>query len=173
MIIDYTYFTGLLSVGLCPDTGAPSMTQDVDRERIQSYIDVYERVYLNKILGEEMYGQFTDYLNSRQNSKDKEPGEPATIEKWEKLYILLSEKYSPIACYVFFKYVAEGNYSVTRSGTVTSADDDAVSPEVLQIRAWNDMVSYNQRVYRLLQEKEYEGVRFSAGMIQKINSLGI
>ena len=38
-------------------------------------------------------------------------------------------------------------------GTVTSADGDAVSPQVLQIRAWNDMVNMNKRVYKLLQGK--------------------
>ena len=150
MIIDYTYFTGLLSIGLSPDTGAPSTTRDAEREKIEYYITVYEREYLRKILGENMCGEFIDYLNSEEDN----------VDKWEKLLALLSEKYSPIACYIFFKYIKEGNYSVTRVGTVTSADDDAVSPMVIQMRAWNDMVDMNKRVYQLLQADEYEGVRF-------------
>ena len=163
MIIDYTYFTGLLSIGLSPDTGAPSTTRDAEREKIEYYITVYEREYLRKILGENMSSEFIDYLNSEEDN----------VDKWEKLLALLSEKYSPIACYIFFKYIKEGNYSVTRVGTVTSADDDAVSPMVIQMRAWNDMVDMNKRVYQLLQADEYEGVRFDPSMICRINSMGI
>ena len=163
MIIDYTYFTGLLSIGLSPDTGAPSTTRDAEREKIEYYIMVYEREYLRKILGENMCSEFIDYLNSEEDN----------VDKWEKLLALLSEKYSPIACYIFFKYIKEGNYSVTRVGTVTSADDDAVSPMVIQIRAWNDMVDMNKRVYQLLQADEYEGVRFDPSMICRINSMGL
>lgn len=163
MIIDYTYFTGLLSIGLSPDTGAPSTTRDAEREKIEYYIMVYEREYLRKILGGNMCSEFIDYLNSKEDN----------VDKWEKLLALLSEKYSPIACYIFFKYITEGNYSVTRVGTVTSADDDAVSPMVIQIRAWNDMVDMNKRVYKLLQADEYEGVRFDPSMICRINSMGI
>ena len=163
MIIDYTYFTGLLSIGLSPDTGAPSTTRDAEREKIEYYIMVYEREYLRKILGENMCSKIIDYLNSEEDN----------VDKWEKLLALLSEKYSPIACYIFFKYIKEGNYSVTRVGTVTSADDDVVSPMVIQIRAWNDMVDMNKRVYQLLQADEYEGVRFDPSMICRINSMGI
>ena len=84
MIIDYTYFTGLLSIGLSPDTGAPSTTRDAEREKIEYYIMVYEREYLRKILGENMCSEFIDYLNSEEDN----------VDKWEKLLALLSEKYS-------------------------------------------------------------------------------
>lgn len=58
-------------------------------------------------------------------------------------------------------------------GTVTSSDNDAVSPNVLQIRSWNDMVNMNKRVYRLLMDDEYKGVCFNPCMLRKINSMGI
>ena len=163
MIIDYTYFTGLLSVGIGPDTGAPSVTRKAEKDRINTYIDIYEIEYLNNILGDDVCSEFVSYLESREDS----------VEKWEKLYALLSEKYSPIACYVFFKYISERNYSVTSVGTVTSSDEDAVSPMVLQIRAWNDMVNMNKRVYELLQSVEYKGVCFNPCMLRKINIMGI
>ena len=117
-----------------------------------------------RILGEDMCKAFTDYLNSKEDSVD---------DKWDRLLAILSEKYSPIACYIFFKYIADGNYSVTNVGTVTSANGDAVSPQVLQIRAWNDMVNMNKRVYKLLQGKEYAGVCFNPCMLRKINCMGI
>lgn len=164
MIIDYKYFTGLLSVGITPDTGAPSITREAELNKIESYISVYEREYLVHILGENMCKEFVNYLNSKGDSVDN---------KWEKLLALLSEDYSPIACYVFFKYIAEGNYSVANVGTVTSADGDAVSPQVLQIRAWNDMVNMNKRVYELLQSEEYAGACFNPCMLHKINCMGI
>lgn len=62
---------------------------------------------------------------------------------------------------------------MTSVGTVTSSDEDAVSPMVLQIRAWNDMVNMNKRVYELLQSVEYKGVCFNPCMLRKINIMGI
>lgn len=168
MIIDYESFTGLLSVGINPDTGAPSITRDAELGKIESYISVYEQEYLIRILGEDMCKAFTDYLNLKEDSK-----EDSVDDKWDRLLAILSEKYSPIACYIFFKYIADDNYSVTNVGTVTSADGDAVSPQVLQIRAWNDMVNMNKRVYKLLQGKEYAGVCFNPCMLRKINCMGI
>ncbi len=128
MIIDYESFTGLLSVGINPDTGAPSITRDAELGKIESYISVYEQEYLIRILGEDMCKAFTDYLNSKEDSK-----EDSVDDKWDRLLAILSEKYSPIACYIFFKYIADGNYSVTNVGTVTSADGDAVSPQVCKL----------------------------------------
>ncbi len=55
MIIDYESFTGLLSVGINPDTGAPSITRDAELGKIESYISVYEQEYLIRILGECRY----------------------------------------------------------------------------------------------------------------------
>lgn len=163
MIIDCTYFTELLSVGISPYTGTPSITNEAETDRINAYAEIYEREYLVNILGDEMCGEFVSYIESHEDS----------VEKWEKLYALLSEKYSPIACYVFFKYISEGNYSVTSVGTVASSDEDVVSPMVLQIRAWNDMVNMNKRVYELLQSVEYKGVCFNPCMLRKINIMGI
>jgi len=163
MIIDCTYFTGLLSVGINFDAGAPSATMEAEIERIESYIDIYEIEYLNNILGDDMCSEFVSYLKNHEDS----------VEKWEVLYSLLSEKYSPIVCYVFFKYISESNYSVTSVGTVTSSDDDAVSPEILQIRAWNDMVNMNKRIYNLLLSDDYKGFCFNPCMLRKINTMGI
>ena len=98
MIIDYESFTGLLSVGINPDTGAPSITRDAELGKIESYISVYEQEYLIRILGEDMCKAFTDYLNSKEDSK-----EDSVDDKWDRLLAILSEKYSPIACYIFFK----------------------------------------------------------------------
>ena len=66
MIIDYESFTGLLSVGINPDTGAPSITRDAELGKIESYVSVYEQEYLIRILGEDMCKAFTDYLKLKR-----------------------------------------------------------------------------------------------------------
>lgn len=68
MIIDCTYFTGLLSVGIGPDTGAPSVTREAEKDRINTYIDIYEIEYLNNILGDDVCSEFVSYLESREDS---------------------------------------------------------------------------------------------------------
>lgn len=136
MIIDYTYFKGLLSIGLSPDTGAPSFTLEAERERISQFIDIYEEEYLRKLLG----GKYDEYISSIES------------EEWLPVTEYLRKDYSPIACYVFFKYVSVGNIQVTRVGSVTSAEDSVVSPMQLQIRAWNDMVVMNRHLAYVLRD---------------------
>lgn len=95
MIIDGSYFTGMLSLGIIWDIDSDSPTRIAERDNLQSYIDRYERQYLQLVLGEDMSRQFWDYLSSH-SAEDK-------IEKWDTLKEKLSEKgYSPLANYVYF-----------------------------------------------------------------------
>lgn len=167
LLIDYTDFTGILSVGISPDTGADSMTRNADKYLLESYIDVYEREYLLLILGENASREFVDYLE-RENPEEEK------AEKWEALKALLQEKVSPVACYVFFHYVGECGRSVTQTGVVkSSADDDLVSPGPLQRRAWNLMARKNIRVLDLLCGDEYDGVVFNKYMTETLNDFGL
>lgn len=136
MLIDGTYFVGPLSIGLSPDTGASSVTQMAEREKIDSFICLYEKEYLEKMLGKEVCSDFTSYCDS---GKDDD-------EYFNRLKSRLTERYSPIAGYVYFKFVSVGNYHVTNVGTVKSAGDDMRSPDPLLIRAWNDMVRCNRDI---------------------------
>lgn len=160
MLIDYTHFQGILNIGLSPDTGAPSATQEAERARINQYIEVYEKEYLVLTLGVDMYVRLMSVLNG-----DVED------EVMEELLGLLTKKYSPIACYVYFKYLSLGNSHVTRVGTVTSADDEAVSPMYHQIMAWNDMVTMNEEIGKLL--KHEKGFKPARSMYKRINDMGI
>lgn len=167
LLVSHTDFTGMLSVGLSPDTGADTLTREAETDLLDSYIDVYEREYLHDILGEKVCNEFLDYLQ-RENPEDSKE------EKWEKLKELLQVSCGPVACYVYFHYIRDCGRSVTRSGVVkSSADDEIVSPSPLQIRAWNLMASENCRVFDLLMGDEYEGVVFNKYMIESINDLGI
>ena len=66
MIIDYTYFDGILNIGLSPNIGS-SAVQIAERERIAYYIDVYEEEYLRKVLGT-LYTDFIAYLDSQDRA---------------------------------------------------------------------------------------------------------
>lgn len=135
MLIDSTYFTGMLSVGISPDTGASYVTQDAERERIEWFIQVYEKEYLKGLLGDEVCAQFELFLNGGYDSVD-----------FEKLEKRLKGKYSPVACYVYYKFVSAGNVHVTNMGCVRSAGDDIISPRSLLVRVWNEMVHMNKAI---------------------------
>lgn len=163
MLVDYSYFTGILSVGLSPDTGADSVTKDAERSILESYIEVYEKDYLDRILGEDACGDFIAYLS-----------QDIPVEKWEKLKALLKVPYSPVACYVYVHYVGECGKSVTRSGvTVSSADDGLAQPDYLQIRAWNMMARQNRRVYELVCGGDYGEIPFDPYLLETINEFGL
>lgn len=70
MIIDGSYFTGVLSFGIIWDVDSDSPTRIAERDNLQSYIDRYERQYLQLILGEDMSRQFLSYLSSH-SAEDK------------------------------------------------------------------------------------------------------
>lgn len=135
MLIDSTYFRGMLSIGLSPDTGEPSVTQEAERERIEWFIQVYEKEYLKGLLGGEVCAQFELYLDGEYDSVD-----------FDKLEKRLKGKYSPVACYVYYKFVSTGNVHVTNMGSVRSAGDDIIPPRSLLVRVWNDMVHMNKAI---------------------------
>ena len=165
LLIDRTYFTGLLGVGLSPDTGADTLTQVAERDLLDSYIDLYEREYLERILGREKCGEFVSWLSQEEPEEDG---------KWERLRDALSVPCSPVACYVYVHYVGGCGRNVTRSGVVRStADDEEAAASPLQIRAWNLMARQNLRIFELLDGEEYGVVEFDKYMLETINELGI
>lgn len=149
MIIDGSYFTGLLSLGIIWDIDDDSITRKAERDNLQSYIDLYERGFLRMVLGKSMSREFIEYLLSGKND----------IDKWERLKEKLSSKgYSPIANYVYFHYVRRCGVVQTPVGTVYASDDKKADPNPLLISAWNNMVQMNEDLYDFLESnKEYNG----------------
>ena len=165
MIIDGSYFTGLLSLGIIWDIDDDSITRRAERDNIQSYIDLYEKKFLRMVLGKSMSREFIEYLLSGKND----------VDKWEKLKEKLSIKgYSPIANYVHFHYVRRCGVVQTPVGTVYASDDKKADPNPLLISAWNNMVQMNEDLYDFLESnKEYGGFVFNTTMLECINGLGI
>lgn len=165
MIIDGSYFTGVLSLGIIWDVDDDSPTRTAERDNLQSYIYLYERKYLRLVLGKSMSREFIEYLSSGKND----------VSKWEVLKDKLSIKgCSPIANYVYFHYVRRCGVKQTPVGTVYASGDEKENPNVLLVSAWNDMVCMNEDLYDFLEsDKEYDGFNFNSTMIECINGMGI
>lgn len=165
MIIDGSYFTGILSLGIIWDIDDDSITRRAERDNIQSYIDLYEKKYIRMILGKSMSREFIGYLSSNKND----------VSKWEFLKKKLSIKgYSPLANYVYFHYVRRCGIKQTPVGTVYASDDKMANPNTLLISAWNDMVQMNEEIYDFLKsDEEYKEFIFNSTMLERINGMGI
>ena len=165
MIIDGSYFTGILNIGIIWDIDNDSPTRMAERGNLQSYIDLYEREYLRLVLGESMSRKFIEYLSSKEDK----------VDKWEKLKDKLSfREYSPVANYVYFHYVRRCGIKQTPVGTVYASGDEKANPNILLVSAWNDMVQMNKDLYEFLKsDKEYEGFSFNCAMLEYINGMGI
>jgi hypothetical protein len=165
MIIDGSYFTGVLSLGIIWDIDDDSITRKAERDNLQSYIDLYEKKYLRMVLGKSMSREFIEYLSSGKDD----------VGKWESLKEKLSVRgYSPVANYVYFHYVRRCGIKQTPVGTVYASDDKKANPNVLLVSAWNDMVCMNEDLYDFLKsDKEYAGFNFNTTMIECINEMGI
>lgn len=165
MIIDGSYFTGVLSLGIIWNIDDDSITRNAERDNLQSYIDLYEKKYLRMVLGKSMSREFIEYILSGDND----------VDKWEKLKEKLSNKgYSPVANYVYFHYVRRCVIKQTPVGTVYASGDEKANPNILLVSAWNDMVQMNKDLYDFLEsDKEYEGFSFNCTMLECINGMGI
>lgn len=159
MIIDHTYFTGMLGIGSCIGCGSPSATAEAEYSRIRQFIDIYEEEYLRMLLG----GMYDDFMC----------GLGVDGGKWSAVYDFLRRDYSPVACYVFFKYVSVGNVEVTRTGSVLGAGDDVASPMQLQVRVWNDMVAMSRKACVLIGAVTGTEWRCDGVLLERINDMGI
>ena len=66
MIIDGSYFTGILNIGIIWDIDNDSPTRIAERDNLQSYIDLYEREYLRLVLGESMSRKFMNIFHQKK-----------------------------------------------------------------------------------------------------------
>lgn len=167
MIIDNTYFTGILSIGLNYATGADDVTNNANLAELQNFIDGYTTQYLGELLGDSVADEFEAYM-------EDEESEP--IDKWEELKAALRNTggISPLACYVYFKLLEAENYHMTEVGVTTMTAGEARSPLHLQIRAWNMMAKAHRRIYdNLLSNGNYSGYVLNPLMCRTKNVFGI
>ena len=160
-MIDYAFFQdGLLMVEGAMALAAPSPTNEAIMNRIEWYIKRYESEYLCKLLGEELYNNF---LAHREEEAWKE---------FEGMVADASAKISPIANYVYFFLVRDSHATATINGVKKDGDDNLVSPERKMVRAWNDMVEQNRRIYSWLC-RTFHKVQTEQELLETINAFNV
>lgn len=176
MIIDYTFFqSGELRIsGLPLPEVTPGPTNNAVLYDLSAYIARYEDEYLELALGE-MYNPFCEYLRSGESGDDR----------WDnlkgKLAIELKDsgftlKRSPIANYVYFHYLRDHQSDATATGVKKDTDEGTlVSPELKMVRAWNDMVSMNDALFRWIDSNrnDYPEWSYDVYLLGKINIFGL
>lgn len=95
---------------------------------------------------------------------------------------------SPIANYIYFKWMANANTQTTGVGETSGKVENStrVGPEYKMVKAWNDMVHMNRSVYTFLRANDtlypmryviepssYRGMAYQNELLQTINTLGI
>lgn len=152
MIIDYTYFFGKLRL---PQTGNTE-----GREEIEQLIEIYETEYLQKVLGYDLWLAFTEGIEGspggyEQRWIDLLEGIVFDFKGVDTLWNGFdpTSKKSPIANYVYYKYLEDTASDVTLAGTSTGAVDNntRTSPMQKMVNAWNDMVDMNNVLFKFVK----------------------
>lgn len=172
MVIDASYFNGVLSIGANVMYSAPNaggITASANRDGLQKSIDVFEREYVRRMFGSTMYSALYAYLN-RADAIEVE-------ERWETLLSLLRADdggVSPVAAYVYFRILETNNAHVTESGVATGVGENVTSPVPLQVKAWGLMVSANIDVRAYVRDNFTDyNPPYNPLMFERVNSLGL
>lgn len=141
-LIDKSYFTKELHIGDL------SNTRDGTPDMLDAYIERYEKEYLTKLLGLELYNEFMAGL-------EEEP----VPQKWVDLKNEIVDetfKVSPIANYVYCKWQNQNYTKNVGIGQVKNKAENAivVRPYDMQVMAWNDMVDECRKVVRFIHFHE-------------------
>lgn len=133
-LIDKSYFTKNLHIGDLSNVldGTPTM--------LDAYITRYEKEYLIKLLGLELYNEFVSGLE-----------EDPVPQKWIDLKNEIVDetfKVSPIANYVYCKWQDQNYTKNVGIGQVKNKAENAivVRPYDMQVKAWNEMVDMNLNI---------------------------
>lgn len=150
MIIDYTYFRGEIMIA--------QLSQAEVREDLQLLIDKYEQRYLKQLLGLALYNSFMSGIEPISGADQKWLNLLQGIEYEHngRLYQWVGfeneEKESPIANYVYYKFVTKEVEQNTGIGIVKPKAENAVIASALPklVRAWNEMVNWQRDLIRYL-----------------------
>lgn len=156
MLIDQSYFKGLLNIGDIALGNSPVVGNTVTT----TFIPLYEEQYLKKALGITLYTAFIAGLD-----EDPIPQKWADLKngvvyeyngrecEWQGF--VNSNKVSPIANYVYCEYVSATAVSMTNAGAeVANKQNATVVPVSFKIqRAWSDMLTMTDSLFYFLHAK--------------------
>lgn len=159
MLIDSTYFFNRLNL---PQTGNTEGLADVN-----AFIEQYEPEYLLCVLGQSLGSVFMEAVEgsgevTEQRWLDLLRGANYTYDGCAKSWLGFqplptayapTRKYSPIANYVFYKYVDERITDFVLVGNVASKTDNnrIVSATDRLVDTWNRLVDMNKTLYEYLK----------------------
>lgn len=154
MIIDYTYFRGEITVA--------QLSQAPVREDLQLLINKYEKEYLKMILGLGLYKAFIAGIDPISGADQKWLNILQGVDythngrDYEWIGFENSQKESPIANYVYYKYTAKEVELTTGIGQVKPKAENAVIASAVpkMVRAWNEMVDWQRGLIRYLNENK-------------------
>lgn len=174
-LINDTYFQqGLIAI--------PNL-RDENLANLNSYIDIYEPIYLNKLLGIKLKNEFLTGLEAEtpeQRWLDLRDGVEYEVSdvvyKWQGFTNVI--KKSPIANYVFCKQLQD---SQTRSSGVGEVKPEVENGSVINPyyrigSVWTEMAEWNRELYMFLKEKEADYLSWDANyyssLLKDQNAIG-
>lgn len=186
MLIDKSYFTGELFIDGLITTGITARDKTAVENNLNQIIAFREPEFIERLIGEDAAVAFYLYLNDTENANwilgDGKWNDVRiwsldgkwTSDKWEILKnLLVREKTSPIANYVYFYYLIKNQSYTTPSGErVSKSSNEIVSYDDKAIVAWNAMVRMN---IKLLKQLELESIVIQPdiNLLETINCFGI
>lgn len=164
-LIDKTYFAkGLCAIANSNETDVVSRSIAAN---VQNYIDIYESEYLKMLLGDDLY----DYVMAH-------PSEPRIVALIGKLKNTTTLQ-SPIANYVFYRYMKLNQVIQTQSGDKENSQAGMITNvnASLYVAVWNQMVDWSIDLYDWLVENSTTYPEFEtdlcAMIYERINILSI
>lgn len=152
LTVSISDFTGVLALGVNVGTGAPSPTRTAEQTWLYSLIDVYEREFLRKLLGDAVALPYIAWL-------EQDEGERKDNEQYKGITELLRTGINPAACYVYFHGLDNAGLRASATGVHRTADEGSVNPRGLQLHAWNIMAREVRDILRLMRENDlYDGM---------------
>lgn len=164
-IINASYFIGELNI---PNTDKVDVL-----ENLQFFIDRYEKEYLRKVLGVDLYNDFIDGIDpiiepwlSLKNGKDF-----VNLQGRLTQYFGLAndDKQSPLANYVYYHFQKNAYTQSTGVGETQSKTENAtvVSPGAKMEKAWNDMVKQTNVLVEFLYVNNSLYPKFSLAYVSR------
>lgn len=166
LTVSISDFTGVLALGVNVGTGAPSPTRTAEQTWLYSLIDVYEREFLRKLLGDAVALPYIAWLEQDDHEAD---------DQYAGITALLQAGINPAACYVYFHALDNAGKRASATGVHSTADDRAENPRGLQIRAWNIMAQRVRDILQALRGDTYAdmGVVSDPYLCETLNWFGI
>lgn len=180
MILDNTYFQGELSLPNLKINSeavghAATSMQVIGENNLYWFIDKYERIFLECLLGVKLAKSFTDGLQ-------EDPVNTIWIQLRDSLYTKgLRFSYSPVANYVYYWARRDGRTQTAVHGEKVGTQDYAqiVHDDDKMVKAWNEMCVLVSKFYcEFLRPnwnayKGYSDGCISCNCFEPINSFGI